>query len=307
MESGVGVGPELRQMRYFVAVAERRSFTRAAEDVFVAQQALSQQIRALEASLGVKLLERTSRRVTLTPAGAAYLADCKRLLAAAARANQRVRAVADGEAGRLRIAYTVTAVYDTIPLITGYLAEHVGQLAVETREIFAGDVCRWLQEERCDVALAPMTGHLAGIEQRTVRHEELVVALSDDHPLAAFPTVDLQRLKDETFQLWPRAMAPGYYDAVVGACHHAGFEPSLDAGASGSNAWANIAAGRGVNLVVATLAHQLPRGITLVPLSPSRPQLRINAAWRAEHPNPAVGRLLDVCADLAGRHGWLVS
>ncbi|MFJ9413518.1 LysR family transcriptional regulator [Streptomyces sp. NPDC101227] len=296
--------PELRQMRYFVAVAERRSFTRAAEDVFVAQQALSQQIKALEDILGVRLLERTSRRVELTPAGTAYLADCRRILAASGRAAQHARAVAAGEVGRLRVAYTVSAVYETLPALSALLAQEFPRLKVETREIFAADVCRTLREERCDVALAPRTAYPKGIAQRTVRREELMLAVADGHPLAGLPAVDLVRLRDETFQLWPREMAPGYYDAVVGACRGAGFEPALDDTASGSNAWAGIAAGRGVNLVVASLAHQLPRGITLVPLAEPRPGLRLDAVWRADHPHPAVPRFLGACAELARRRAW---
>ncbi|MEU1625054.1 LysR family transcriptional regulator [Streptomyces sp. NPDC020096] len=297
--------PELRQMRYFVAVAERLSFTRAAEDVYVAQQALSQQIKALEDILGIRLLERTSRRVELTSAGAAYLADCKRLLAASARATQHARAVAAGEVGRLRVAYTVAAVYETLPALSAQLAEGFPRLKVETREIFAGDVCRTLREERCDVAVAPMSTYPKGIARQTIRREELMVAVCDSHPLAGAPAADLVGLRNEMFQLWPREMAPGYYDAVVGACRDAGFEPSLDDTASGSGAWANIAAGRGVNLVVSSLSHQLPRGIALVSLSEPRPVLCIDAVWRAEHPHPAVPRLLDACAELARRRGWL--
>ena len=295
-------------MRYFVAVAERRSFTRAADDVFVAQQALSQQIKALEDVLGVRLLDRTSRRVDLTPAGAAYLADCRRLLAASDRAAQHARAVATGEAGRLRVAFTVTAAYETLPLLRALLAEEFPRLKVQTREVFAGDVCRLLREERCDVALAPRVQQPKGLARRTVRREELMAAVHEEHPFADGRTVDLARLQDETFQLWPRDMAPGYYDAVVGACRAAGFEPSLDATASGSTAWAAIAAGRGVNLVVASLARQLPRDIALVPLAEPRPALRLDAVWReeqrGERPHPAVSRFLDACAELGRQEGW---
>ncbi|WP_435242325.1 LysR family transcriptional regulator [Streptomyces cucumeris] len=297
--------PELRQMRYFVAVAERRNFTRAADDVFVAQQALSQQIKALEQSLGVQLLERTSRRVELTPAGAAYLADCRKVLAAAARAGRRARAVAAGEAGRLRVSYTLTSVYETVPLLVDHLAETCPELTVETREIFASDVCGALRDERCDVALAPATARPRGIAQRTVRWEELMVAVSESHPLAGAPAVNPALLRKETFQLWPREMSPGYYDTVVGVCREAGFEPVLDPAASGTNAWAHIAAGRGVNLVVASLVRHLPRGIALVPLAEPRAGLAIEAVWRADSPHPAVDRFLDALALLGERHGWL--
>ncbi|MDC7339766.1 LysR family substrate-binding domain-containing protein [Streptomyces lydicus] len=198
----------------------------------------------------------------------------------------------------MRIAYTVTAVYETLPALTAHLAERAPRLKVETREIFAADVCRMLRDERCDLALAPGTGYPNGIARQTVRREELRVAVRDGHPYAGAPAVELAGLRGETFQLWPREMAPGYYDAVAGACRAAGFEPVLDETASGSNAWAGIAAGRGVNLVVASLARQLPRGITLVPLAKPVPVLRIDAVWRAEHPHPAVPRVLAGCAEL---------
>jgi DNA-binding transcriptional LysR family regulator len=96
--------PDLRQMRYFTAVAERSSFTGAARELHVAQQAVSQQVKALEQLLGVTLLERSSRRVKLTAEGVVFLADCRRVLAGADRAARRVQAAARGEAGTLRLA-----------------------------------------------------------------------------------------------------------------------------------------------------------------------------------------------------------
>jgi DNA-binding transcriptional LysR family regulator len=111
------VTPDLRQMRYFVAVAERGSFTRAADDLYVAQQAVSQQIKALESALGVTLLRRDSRHVTLTPEGAVFLSDCKRVLAAADRAVRRVQAAALGEVGTIHVVYTLATAYHTVPAL----------------------------------------------------------------------------------------------------------------------------------------------------------------------------------------------
>src|SRR5262245_57061991 len=118
-------GIELRHLRTFEAVAKRRSFTRAAEDLHVAQQAASQQIRALERPLGVTLLRRTSRRVELTAEGTVLLGDARRVLAAVDRAARRVQAAARGEAGTLRLLYTLTTVWDTMPRLLERLAEHL--------------------------------------------------------------------------------------------------------------------------------------------------------------------------------------
>src|SRR6516165_12540158 len=115
-------GLELRHLRTSAAVAERRSFTRAADDLHIAQQAVSQHVKALERSLGVTLLRRTPRRVELTAEGAVFLADCRRVLAAADRAARRVQAAARGEVGTLRLAYTLTTVWETIPTLLARLA-----------------------------------------------------------------------------------------------------------------------------------------------------------------------------------------
>src|SRR6516225_3628799 len=129
-------GLELRHLRTFVAVAERRSFTSAAGDLHIAQQAVSQQIKALERSLGVTLLRRSSRHVELTAEGAVFLADCRRVLAAADRAARRARATARGEVGTLRLAYTLTTVWDTIPRLLARLTDVYPQVKVESREVF---------------------------------------------------------------------------------------------------------------------------------------------------------------------------
>jgi DNA-binding transcriptional LysR family regulator len=171
--------------------------------------------------------------------------------------------------------------------------------------MFAGDVCRALREGRCDVAIAPMTAYPADLAQRTIRREPMRAAIADHHRLAAAGVLALPQLAGETFQLWPREMAPGYYDVVVGACRTAGFEPTLDGTASGSTAWANIAAGRGVNLVVESLAAQLPRGITLVEVRRPRPELPISAVWPADRRSAATERFLDCCERLGRTSGWL--
>ena len=116
------VGFELRHLRTFVTVAKHGNFTRAAEELHIAQQAVSQQILSLERGLGVKLLSRNSRMVTLTPEGTVFLADANRVLSAAQRASRRVGAAARGELGTLRLAYTLTTAWETLPVLVADLA-----------------------------------------------------------------------------------------------------------------------------------------------------------------------------------------
>jgi DNA-binding transcriptional LysR family regulator len=300
------VTPDLRQMRYFVAVAERGSFTRAADDLYVAQQAVSQQIKALESTLGVTLLRREPRRVTLTAEGAVFLADCKRVLAAADRAVRRVQAAARGEAGTIQLVYTLATAYHTVPALLARMTQRFPQLKLEAREVFAAVIPRLLQAEECDLALAPATSYPPGIAQRIIRREPLRLAVGDRHPLAAAPSVALPGVAGERFELWPREMAPGYHDAIVAACRAAGFEPDLDEHAAGSTVWGFISRGRGVGLVVSSLIEQLPRGVRLIDLSPPQPPpLAIMAVWRTESQPAALWRFLETAGQLSVEQNWV--
>jgi DNA-binding transcriptional LysR family regulator len=299
-----GPGFELRQLRTFAAVAQRRSFTRAADDLHIAQQAVSQQIMALERSLGVTLLRRTPRRVELTAEGAVFLAEARRVLAATDRAARRVQAAARGEAGTLRLAYTLTTVWETVPKLLARLAEAHPQVKVEAREVFGADIPDLLLAGRYDLALAPMTSYPDGFHTRAVRREPLRLALGSTDPLARRNRIDLTTLADRLFEVWPRDMAPGFYDTVVSACRAAGFEPKLDEQAAGNTVWGNLARGRGVALINASLAEQLPRGISLVKLAEPTATLTYAAIWHQDQ-RPLIQRSLDTVGQLASEGGWL--
>ena len=297
--------PDLRQLRSFVAVAERGSFTRAADDLYVAQQAVSQQVKALEAALGVTLLWRTSRRVELTPAGKVFLADCRRVLAAADRAVRRVQEAARGEAGTLRIAYTLTAAWQTVPALLSRLGERYPQLKAQAREVFAADIARLLHAGVSDVGIGPATDYPADLRQQLIRLEPWRLAVGDKHPLADHPRLALRDISAEQVELWPREMTPGYYDAVMSACRAAGFEPRLDECGAGSTVWGYIAQGRGIGLVVASLAEQLPSGVKLIDIAPPvPPPLGVTAVWQPDAMLATVDRLLETAAELATEHGW---
>jgi DNA-binding transcriptional LysR family regulator len=291
-------------MRYFKAVAERGSFTAAARELHVAQQAVSQQVKALEQLLGVTLLERSSRRVTLTPEGAVFLADCRRVLAGADRAARRVQAAARGEAGTLRLAYTLVSAFETVPVLLARLAKDYPLLKVEAREVFGCDVAALLRDGSCDLALAPLTTYPEELLQRTVRRELMRVAVGQSHRLSGREEFELSQLRDETLELWPHEMAPGYHDAVMAACRTAGFEPRIDQHGAGSTVWGYIAEGRGVGLVVSSLIEQLPSGVGLVDLIPPRPMLTVNAVWRRDDERATIDRFFESAKELAQERHW---
>jgi DNA-binding transcriptional LysR family regulator len=302
--SGV-VTPEVRQMRYFTAVAEQGSFTGAARQLHVTQQAVSQQVKALELLLGVTLLERSSRRVKPTPEGLVFLADCRRVLAGADRAARRVQAAARGEAGTLRLVYTLVSAFETVPVLLARLEKDYPLLKVDAREVFGSDVSTLLRDGACDLALAPLTSYPEDIRQRTVRREVVRLAVGESHRLVEREQIELASLRDETFELWPHEMAPGYYDAIIAACRTAGFEPRVDQHGAGSTVWGYIAEGRGVGLVVSSLIEQLPHGIKLIDLAPPRPILTVNAVWRQDHELPLLERFFESVKRLGDERRWV--
>lgn len=298
------ITPDLRQLRYVIEVAEQRSFTRAAERLHVAQQALSQQVKSVEEGLGVKLFERGSRGVTPTAAGAVFVQEARRVVNGAERVVQRTLAAARGETGTVRLAYTVATAYETLPAVVAQLEAATPDLRVEQREMTAVDIEPALLDGRQDVALCPRMAVAPTIGRLEVRREPFVVALPDAHALAGAAALTVAQLADEDFQLWPRELTPGYHDAVVAACRDAGFEPRLRDVASGATVWGNIAAGRGVGLVVGSLAEQLPPGITLVPLVQPGPFLIFDLLWSTEHEIPATARVRDAVVAAASAAGW---
>jgi DNA-binding transcriptional LysR family regulator len=149
-----------------------------------------------------------------------------------------------------------------------------------------------------------LTSYPEDLRQQTIRREVVRVAVGERHRLAAKEQIKLARLRDETLELWPHAMAPGYYDAIVAACHTAGFEPTIDQHGAGSTVWGYIAQGRGVGLVVSSLIEQLPSGVKLVDLAPPRPMLTVNAVWRRDYELPAIERFFETAKRLAEERQW---
>jgi DNA-binding transcriptional LysR family regulator len=249
---------ELRHLRYFVAVAEERHVTRAAERLGIQQPPLSQQIRALERELGVQLFRRRPRGVELTDAGASLLADARRILGEVEGAQARARRTARGELGRVAVGFTSSAPFHPFVtrVIRDFRAAHPG-VAITLGENGTSELVESLRAERLDVAFvrsaAPET---PGLAFHDLLEEPMCAALPARHPLArgARTPLALARLAGEPFVLYRRASGPGLYDAIVGACQAAGFTPRVEQEAPRIAATLNlVAAGLGVTLVPQSL------------------------------------------------------
>lgn len=200
---------ELQQMRYVVAVAETSSFTRAAERCLVVQSALSHQIARLEKELGARLFERTSRRVRLTPAGAAFLPAARQCLDAAERAATEVAAAVGEVRGRLAVGLIPTVTAADIPEALREFRERYPHVRITLGVGASDDLAEQVRQGSLDVAFLglPTTARPQGVAVRELARDRLVAVVAPDHPLAGERVVGLRRLSSEVFVDLPAGTA----------------------------------------------------------------------------------------------------
>jgi DNA-binding transcriptional LysR family regulator len=170
--------------------------------------------------------------------------------------------------------------------------------------VWAEDLPALLIDGNADVGLFPAAPLPEGLYQMPVRREPLVALLPASHRLASRRVLGLSTLKDEALCVWPRPVALSFYDAVIGACRAAGFEPHIGVDAAGNTIWNAIAEGRGVGLTVHSIERQRPEGIAVVHLNPPQPTLTIAAAM-PDGDRPLIRRFLSMASATAERNGWL--
>jgi DNA-binding transcriptional LysR family regulator len=290
---------ELRHLRYFLAVAEEGHITRAAERLGIQQPPLSQQIKALEAELGVQLFRRRPRGVEPTDAGESLLADARRILAEVEGAAARARRTARGEQGRVAVGFTASAPFH--PLVTRAIRDFRAAhplVSMSLEERGSAELLDDLRSERLDAAFvrAAVPGG-DGVSVHDLLEEPMLVALPARHPLARRSKggLELARLAAEPFVLYRRASGPGLHDAIVGACQSAGFTPHIAQEAPRITATLNlVAAGLGVTLVPQSLRGLQAAAIAYRPLR-GRPRLvaPLRLACRSVEPSAAAQRFVD--------------
>ncbi len=218
---------EPRLLRYFLAVANELHFGRAAARLYISQPSLSNQIRTLERTLGTDLFARTSRQVELTPAGRALLEEAPLALAALERAADRARLAGEGIAGTVRLGYSPMAGYETLGAILAAVEHDSPNVTVIATESFSAQIPGRVLAGEFDVGLALFPESMRGVRSEPVRMEALALLLGEDHPLAEVDPIPVGRLENETLLLFPRELAPTYYDRVIAACEATGFQPRV--------------------------------------------------------------------------------
>jgi DNA-binding transcriptional LysR family regulator len=287
--------PELRHLRYFVAVAEELNFSRAARRLRMAQPPLSVAIRQLETELGVELFRRSSREVTLTEAGEVLLAGARRTLAEAEGAVAATKRVADGELGSLRIGFSWSARFETLPALGQAFRLQRPDVELLTEELWNSRMAEALHSGTIDVAVALCPEISGDLTYTPIRQERVVALLAASHPLASERAISLGALANEELVLFPRELAPRLYDTLVGLCRQAGFEPAVRRESFHSGWELDVLADVPVVAPAPeSVARALPSGVVAVQLGEPPARLETSLVWRAESESSTLTAFLEV-------------
>jgi DNA-binding transcriptional LysR family regulator len=293
---------ELRELRYFVAVAEERHFGRAAARLGIAQPPLSQAIARLERNLEVRLLDRSSRRVELTPAGAAFLDAARETIDEARLAVRAVNAAAAHDVVPVRTAATPAAGLATVPAVSAELARRAPGLAVVPVEMSALAVFAALLAHEADVGFVVEAAPPPALVAVVLRREPAVVVVGRANPLARRRRVTLAVAGLQPLAIAPRETGAGFYDRVVGVLAAAGVVPEVAVHSEAGPDWAGDLAAEGFALAPRSAAS-VPEAVHL-PLADG-PTLDTHVLWREDDDRPLVAAVVDAAKACSRARGWM--
>jgi LysR family transcriptional regulator, benzoate and cis,cis-muconate-responsive activator of ben and cat genes len=295
---------ELRHLVYFREVARQLHYRKAAETLAVAQPALSRSITQLETALGTALFHRTRRRVELTPAGRALLDRLEPLLRGLAAVPGDIRALAEGQAGQVKVAFTGLAMATVLPGILREFNRRFPGIRVELNESPTSAQLEMLNtgEIACGF-FHPDATVPAGLSTKLLLREKNGVLLPADHALARRRKLELKDLAEISFVMFPRAHNPGFYDRVLAGFQQAGITPRIaDEVWPRANAIGLVRAGLGATFMCPSEARQLPGEVKFRPLDGPVPESRLVLGWRKDAPaDPALEAFLAVAGARTGQ------
>ena len=293
---------DLRQLRYFIAVAEAENVGRAAEQLHISQSPLSRQIRLLEDQLGVLLFERSRQRIRLTQEGRDLLGEARTLMANANRVETFARRLGAGNAGRLAIGYVEGAMYANIvsPSVRAFRAGSP-LVTLSLQGLGSATQFDYLQRHMLDVGLAyRMPERESGLSSALVLDEAVALAIPKGHPLCGSRTLQPAQLDGQTWIAVTRQPVDTIRSALLAACQEAGFTPDIVYETTDPLASLHlVSSGLGVTLVQSALKTKAPEGVVFRDLKWLRLRVKIYLVWRSNDARPIVTAFREAVCTLA--------
>jgi DNA-binding transcriptional LysR family regulator len=285
---------DLRQLKYFVTVAEELSFVRAAQRLHMSQPPLSQHIKALEEELGVELLFRNKREVRLTDAGRVFLAESRDLLARAQAVTHRTRQAAGGEQAELRVGMATSALFHVLPRLLERLADQLPGVRISVTDMNSEEQVRSLGVDKLDLGFIHARADLRGLQQLRVVTDTFALVLPAGHPMAARADLALSDVQSEPMVAFSREHAPALFDALIASCQHEGFSPRIaHVARHPASLLQMVRLGLGVSIVPRAYADDDLPGLAFHHLPAMAGQLKIDAVWRDSHAGTGLRRVLE--------------
>jgi DNA-binding transcriptional LysR family regulator len=291
---------DVRQLRYFVALAEEKHFGRAAKRLGISQPPLSLAIRQLEVDLRTSLFSRNSRNVELTRAGAALQREARLLLRQFDEAKTLVKAVADGKEGRLRVGFGGSMLYRGLPQIVERFRKQNPGIDLQLTELNSVEQITAIKRDEIDFGFVLGAKTAAGLDGFRYHSEPFVACLPLHHPAAKVRTMNLERLKDEEFVLFSRSASPYYFESIVSICVTNGFMPKIK---HEVRHWMSVVSfvesGMGVSLVPKTLNTRRVTGAKFVEISGQHESSDTWCVWKDIDQRPGLKAMIDLSKDEA--------
>lgn len=282
--------PDLRLLRYFIAVAEELNFTRAAERLYIAQPSLSAAIRQLERQIGVQLFDRDTRRVVLTAAGHAMLPHARDALAAAERGVDAALAAQGGQLDVLRVVYTMPLEAIATSAIDRLEARNP-QPSITARGTWTSELVRELRDGHADIGVLRFPEDAGDLRMHQLRGDPLCALVPADHPLTRANAVGFADLADEPVVVWNSALGMDQYNALVAHAFETAGTPlrAFSTGRLDVPGWLPVARGEAIALVGA--AERTPGGTVKITITDA-PRMPVFVGWRPSDPPPLMDAII---------------
>ena len=287
---------ELRHLRYFVTVASELHFGRAASKLNISQPPLSMQIRDLEREVGVELLYRTKRSVSLTQAGSAFLDEAKDIISRVNRAKTSAQQAGRGESGNLTIGFISVADYNVLPHVLREFQKKYPSVSLGLREATTDTQLADLASGVIDIGFLLSPVNTEGIASFLIAKARLIAVLPANHPQAKTKNaISIKSLAASPFIMTPRQHAPGLYDSIIRFCEKFEVRPRIAQEAIQMQTIVSlVSAEMGVSLIPESIQNLQRTGVVYKAIKEVTPTIEIHLAWKESNQLPSLNRFLEV-------------
>ena len=285
---------DLRQIRYFLALATELNYTRAASQLNISQPPLTRHIQQLEHSIGVMLFERSTRGVALTQAGKIFLEEARKIVSLADQAVNKTKLAHQGQLGRLDIGIFGSSTFSVIPTLLIELRKTHPNIIISLQNTTKTQQVEGVREKHLDIGFNRIYPSVPDLVVETVMIEDLYVAVHKDHPLAHRRIIEMKDLVDQPFILFPNNVRPSFSDSVIMLCSNEGFTPSVAHEVEDViTAIALVSAGLGIAIVPESAIGLKLSGVRYHLLRSVDAKVDLSCVYRPDNTSPAFAAFLE--------------